>query len=340
MGMQESGAYGQRLGKSLRLDPAPAFATQTLQRTVIAVTHVKSDTPNHGLTRLIPSEDAYLAALQLADCNSRELWLDGRAVPTRPLVAGDIIFHDLRRNPIVNFCSTFHALAFYVPRVVFDSIAEDANAARITDLGYRPGVGVHDPTMFELARLLLPAFANPEQASRLFVDHVTLAAVAHIARTYGGLRIVSRHQRGGLAPWQERRAKELLNAHLNGDVSIHLLADECGLSRGHFSRAFRQSTGLSPHQWLMKRRVEVAQTLLADPSRPLLDVAQACGFSDQSHFTRVFARRTGVSPGAWRRGLKSTIISDGSMPASAFQRSQPWAGLLDDDRVSERNGPQ
>jgi AraC-like DNA-binding protein len=78
---------------------------------------------------------------------------------------------------------------------------------------------------------------------------------------------------------------------------------ECGLSTGHFSRAFRQSTGLSPHQWLLQRRIDAARACLRDRDMPLSEVALACGFADQSHFTGIFTRCVGVSPGAWRRSL-------------------------------------
>ena len=71
-----------------------------------------------GQTAPIMPEDGYLACIELSDCHSRELWLDGKAVQTHPLAVGDVVFHDLRRNPILNFRSPFHSLNFYLPRAV------------------------------------------------------------------------------------------------------------------------------------------------------------------------------------------------------------------------------
>ena len=88
---------------------------------------------------------------------------------------------------------------------------------------------------------------------------------------------------------------------LDGDISVMVLARACGLSTKHFSRAFRQSTGLPPHQWLLQRRIDKAKQLLRDSRSPLAEVAADCGFADQSHFTRVFTRAVGISPGQWRR---------------------------------------
>jgi AraC-like DNA-binding protein len=106
---------------------------------------------------------------------------------------------------------------------------------------------------------------------------------------------------GGLAPWQLRRVKALLAATRENSISVRRLAEECGLSPRHFTRAFRRSTGLPPHRWLLKRRVEMAKQLLRDPARSLVEVALACGFASQSHFTRTFTARVGRSPGSWRR---------------------------------------
>lgn len=105
----------------------------------------------------------------------------------------------------------------------------------------------------------------------------------------------------GLAGWQERRAKEILEAHLTAPVRIGTVAQACRLSCSHFSRAFRLSTGRSPYRWLTSRRIARAEILLRDTQLPLAEIAIGCGFADQSHFSRVFHRAIGMSPGAWRR---------------------------------------
>jgi AraC family transcriptional regulator len=91
---------------------------------------------------------------------------------------------------------------------------------------------------------LLPAAAKPEQAHPLFLDHVALALTAHIACTYGGMNPNAGLPRGGLAPWQEKRVKELMTATLQEEVPLSRPATECNLSVRHFARAFRQSTGV------------------------------------------------------------------------------------------------
>ena len=107
--------------------------------------------------------------------------------------------------------------------------------------------------------------------------------------------------RGGLAPWQLRRAEALMSENLSLQVPLGQVAQECGLSVRHLTRAFRQSTGVPPHRWLLDRRVERAKELLPNSALTLSDVALACGFGDQSHFTRTFTAAVRLSPGVWRR---------------------------------------
>src|SRR5262245_51803311 len=118
---------------------------------------------------------------------------------------------------------------------------------------------------------------------------------------YGGISVSHGPQLGGLAPWQERRAKELLEANIGAGVTLSTLAGTCGLSIRHFTRAFRRSTGMAPHQWLQHRRIQKAKDLLAGSASSLSHIALDCGFADQSQFTRTFSRIAGVTPRMWRR---------------------------------------
>ncbi|MET4356301.1 AraC-like DNA-binding protein [Bradyrhizobium sp. RT9b] len=87
-------------------------------------------------------------------------------------------------------------------------------------------------------------------------------------------------------------------------MPLKKVARECDLSVGYFSRAFRRTTGVAPHKWLIEQRIALSKEKLRDGGLSLSDVAAQCGFTDQSHFTRVFNRIVGVSPGAWRRAVK------------------------------------
>ena len=255
--------YGQRFGERLRVENASAIVTRALRNADMAVTEVRCDNPSPEMSGAFQQEDAFLITLHLRDRPSREYWEGGRRALVCDLRAGESCLYDLKRDPDAVLDKPYHTLFFYLPRAALDAIAGEANAPRIRELSYKPGVGVNDATISSLGRLLLPALRHPDQASPLFVDYVLLAVGAHVAETYGGMRPVSRLVQGGLAPWQERRAKEMIAANLDG-VPVKELARECRLSRAHFSRAFRRSVGVAPHNWLIEQRIVLSKKKLRD----------------------------------------------------------------------------
>jgi AraC family transcriptional regulator len=131
-----------------------------------------------------------------------------------------------------------------------------------------------------------------------------MALFAYLTSAFGPTQSPSVPASGGLAPWQERRAKEIMSNNLGGTISTLRLANECKLSRSYFARAFKKTTGTSPHRWLRARRIDAAKELLLTSELPLAEIALVCGFADQSHFTRVFTGLAGMGPGAWRRAKR------------------------------------
>ena len=298
-------AYGRRLGEKFGVEDVPYIVTRSLQSAEIAVTDVRIDKPLGRLSDPITRQDAYALSLVLRDLPDHAYWEDGRQVALNPIRAGECLIHDLRRTPLVLVDKPMHSLLLYLPQTALDALADDANVPRVAELRYVPGIGVLDETVKNLGLSLLPALQAPEQVSRLFMDHLTLAMAAHVAQTYGGMQPYSRPIQGGLAPWQEKRSKDMLAGDITGATPLHDIARACGLSVSHFSRAFRRSTGFSPHAWLLQMRVEAAKAMLRRREAPLSSIALTCGFADQSHFTRVFTRRVGLSPGAWRKYLSN-----------------------------------
>jgi AraC-like DNA-binding protein len=107
--------------------------------------------------------------------------------------------------------------------------------------------------------------------------------------------------RGGLAPWQVRRVTAHIESHLGGPITTQDLATIAKVSTYHFTRAFRESLSETPHEYVMRRRVERAQGLMLTTNMALGRIAIDCGFADQAHFNKLFRRLAGESPGVWRR---------------------------------------
>ena len=110
--------------------------------------------------------------------------------------------------------------------------------------------------------------------------------------------------RGGLPPRALRRVCEYVEAHLEKNISLQMLASTAGLSMSHFARAFKQSQGVPPHEYLVRCRVRRVQELLATTDLPLSEIARASGFSDQSHCTRRFREQVGVTPSGYRWSMR------------------------------------
>jgi AraC-like DNA-binding protein len=298
--MTQASTFAQSLGRFLHLkDPPPSLVTRSLRSAELAVTETRNDDPEPRLSESMPAEDAYLVSLKLRDFDACECWEEGRCVIKSDIRAGATYLYDLRRDPRYVIDKPFHSLFFYLPRSALDGLARQAGAPRVGELAYRPGIGHDDAIVRQLGSTFLTALCRPEEVNQLVVDHMMLALTAHVAATYGGLQ-PAEPARGGLAAWQIRRACDLLEADLDGKLSLQAIAAEFDLSVSHFSRAFRISLGLPPHQWLLRQRVERAKQMMARRELSLSEIAISAGFANQSHFTRVFSALTGTSPGKWR----------------------------------------
>ncbi len=111
--------------------------------------------------------------------------------------------------------------------------------------------------------------------------------------------------RGGLAPARANRVCEYIDSHLQENIALEVLAEIAQLSVHHFARAFRQTLGIPPHNYIVQRRVEHAQQLLRNTDLPLSEIAIVAGFTDQSHLARHFRTMTGVSPSLARNRFRT-----------------------------------
>ena len=137
-------------------------------------------------------------------------------------------------------------------------------------------------------------------SGRLFLDSVEQALAAALVNGYALRHPPVRTHRGGLGPARLRKVREFVRAKIEDELSLYELAQVVGLSIAHFSEMFRKSTGETPHQFVLRHRIERAKEMLRSPELRVLDVAIACGFKTQQHFARVFRHACGLSPREYR----------------------------------------
>jgi AraC family transcriptional regulator len=176
-------------------------------------------------------------------------------------------------------------------------------------------VELHPSRKFADSRLsALAAAARAEMVAgfpsgRLFLDSVEQAMAVTLVERHAVRHRPAQIYRGGLGSARLRSIKDLVQAKMGDDLSLDDMAQSIGLSTAHFGRMFRKSTGETPHQFVLRQRVERAKAMLRAPDARVLDVAVACGFRTQQHFAQVFRDVCGVSPTQYRQDfLNSDVI--------------------------------
>jgi AraC family transcriptional regulator len=159
---------------------------------------------------------------------------------------------------------------------------------------------LNDPQICRLMETLRADVAAGSPAGTLFDESIAMALSAHIARQYSILTTKFEQYRGGLSRLRLNRVLEYINANLSDNLELSVLAEVAGLNLYHFARAFKQSTGETPHQYVLRRRIEEAKDFLRHPEASVIEAAARTGFVDQSHFSKVFRRIVGVAPSEYR----------------------------------------
>jgi len=145
-------------------------------------------------------------------------------------------------------------------------------------------------------------------SGRLFLDSVEQALAAALINGYAVRHRPVRTYRGGLSPARLRRVKEFVHAKMEDELRLRDLAHSVGLSTAHFSEMFRKSMGETPHQFVLRVRVERAKEMLRSAEMRVLDVAVACGFKTQQHFARAFRQLCGTSPTEYRGHFRGHVV--------------------------------
>jgi AraC family transcriptional regulator len=187
----------------------------------------------------------------------------------------------------------------YLPHTMLERVAREAGTPAPTELLERTA----HPDLIT-SRLLLSAADAMEgngALDTLFRHQLTDLLATRVLAAHTGSPTTLQPTLGGLSPNVLRRAIERLRSDSDADVSLAALASEAGLSRFHFCRSFKESTGLSPHAWLRQHRLEQAMNMLRDTDASVISVAAALGYASQTAFAAAFRKLTGETPSDWRR---------------------------------------
>ena len=160
--------------------------------------------------------------------------------------------------------------------------------------------GAFDPVIWHLGRELRAELRRHRKLDGTYLQSMAIVLTRHLLSTY--VTAVNPLESGGLPRFQLRSAIEYVHANLASDISFRDVAAHVRMSAYHFARMFKRSTGQSPHNYIVRCRIERAKALLVEARLPISDIAFEVGYKSQSHFTTCFGRLAGVTPGAFRAG--------------------------------------
>ncbi|MCC9607848.1 AraC family transcriptional regulator [Blastopirellula sp. JC732] len=244
----------------------------------------------------------------LEDCDSRvPLEADfgaGRFI--RQGQPGNLVFGDDETVVRMQGIGPYHSCMIYIKKEVVHEYFRTATQGREVSPERLLSKSFRDEVLRVLMKqLIIHARTAPETGRRMVQQHLQTSILQRLLELAGNVDRAPSDaallQPGGL-----KNVVDYMHANYAQDLSLDQLAQQAGVSRGHFVRLFRQTLGESPKQYLMKLRLERAKTLLASPTQmelSVLQIAQSCGYCDQSHLSREFRQAFGVTPGAFRQSL-------------------------------------
>ncbi len=200
-------------------------------------------------------------------------------------------------------CSTaMSELHVFLDPAIVEEVAQEIGGR---SFGLIEGVGLVDPAIRDISLQLLAEIEHPGIGTQLFADTMARTLALQLLRRHSTARNPDVEPRIEMTSRQLRRAIDYIESYLDHDLSLDSISAAATMSPFRFARAFKKTTGQSPRQFVIARRIARAQELLRSTDRDLTDVAHLVGFSTQSHFTAVFSRRCGTTPKRYRDSLSA-----------------------------------
>ncbi len=243
--------------------------------------------------------DQHFVAVHLGGAKRLHRWGEGATAErdVRPgahsVVPAGAAFHWDTEGPI-DFAH------FYFDPKLVDHVVASAFDRNPTYVKIEETLGHADALVMSLALSVLDELES-EDRQQAYVEDMLHLMLCRVLRLHSNARRSPPLARHALAPFRLRRSLDFIEAHLGSQIGVEDIANASGISRFHFSRAFRETTGSAPYAYLLSRRIAVAKTLLINSALPISEIATQSGFTSLSQFSRMFKRETGACPSSFRQ---------------------------------------
>ena len=191
---------------------------------------------------------------------------------------------------------TDESIIFTIEPSTLERVAIENDCLSPSRVELKPIIYDQDPKLDFFARSFCEEITRNAVGTKLFTESIANLFLIHLLRNYCTFTPKLRQERGGLSPRKLQQAVNYIQDNLAEDISLQVIATELNMSRYYFCRLFKKSTGITPHQYLIKSRIERAKELLSRKHQSIADVALQVGFTNQSHFTKHFKKLVGIAP--------------------------------------------
>jgi AraC-like DNA-binding protein len=296
------------LWSSSRLDATLKLSGNSHKVSTVSLHRIKADACSMIGIPSKPKTQDLLAAIEVSSpLDAPHEVLAAGSVQTTSFGPGLINIVDAGRPGMYRFSMAFDLLQYSVTRKSLDVFTASEGLPKIES--FQTGFA-NDPVLYHFSRAVLPAIENGFMPNQSFEDWFVLSILTRMVERYARMSSRLQHS-GGLSP-------EILRSRTDGRIGLGELAQQCGLSNGHFARVFRHTFGMPVHRYLLCMRIDYAKELIHSAEHPLSEIARLIGFTDQATFTDSFSRIVGISPGRYRRQMTASF----SLPVNNLVANQ------------------
>uniref|UniRef100_A0A832H4N3 AraC family transcriptional regulator n=1 Tax=Oscillatoriales cyanobacterium SpSt-402 TaxID=2282168 RepID=A0A832H4N3_9CYAN len=244
--------------------------------------------------------DEHSIYLSLAPCPVGSLQTQGGKTYTGLYAKGDFCFTPAQVPFFARWDSDDHFLQIRIMSHFIQNVANETMDRNSDRLELLPVFQIRDPQLEALALMLLAELQQENAGSRFYIESLTNVLAVHLLRQYTTTKPHVPIYEGGLSQRQLMQVLDYINDHLHQEIKLADLAALLGISQFHFCHLFKQSTAITPYQYLLQQRIERAKQLLKQTELSIMDIALSCGFSSHSHLSKQFRQLTGTTPRMYR----------------------------------------